>query len=80
MNLMKNVLSCSLSHGSRISSKQFLKTTAAVKVGPSTNKILDEVDIELRAIEDAGTWKHERIITTKQGMRFWCSYELSCLL
>ena len=31
-------------------------------------KVLSDVDDELQAIRDAGTWKHERVITTKQGI------------
>ena len=30
-------------------------------------KVLDDVNGELHAIKEAGTWKHERVITTKQG-------------
>jgi len=30
-------------------------------------QVLNNVNDELQAIRNAGTWKHERIITTKQG-------------
>jgi len=31
-------------------------------------KFVSHVDSELKAISEAGLWKHERIITTKQGI------------
>ena len=59
-----------LSHSTRvrISLKRFFKTSASVKAGLSTSKIVDEVDTKIQAIKDGATWYDEQVITTLAGM------------
>ena len=46
--------------------------TSSWKNSAALQQVLSDVNSELEAIRNAGTWKHERVITTKQG-------KLSCL-
>lgn len=45
----------------------------------AVNTLLTRVNSELKSISDAGLWKHERVITTKQGVlrRTYINYNVS---
>ena len=48
-------------------SKKVLHTSLC-RSNAALNQVLSDVDTELRAIKEAGTMKHEHVITTKQGL------------
>lgn len=69
MYFLKNLPLVTSTQLLRLLHKKYIHTSLC-RSNSALTQVINTVNTELTAIKEAGTWKHERVITTKQGKVF----------